>query len=89
MLAKVVSSAERLVLLTGGACRGCLVSRKAYSAHGGTGTQEYRGYREYREYREYQEHGSTGVQEHWGSRSEAGEDGGIGDSGNIRKFVSF
>lgn len=75
------------------------MSRKAYSAHGGTGTQEYREYGStgvpgVREYQEHGstvvlEHGGTGVQEHWGSRSEAGEDGGIGDSGNIRKFVSF
>ena len=69
------------------------MSRKAYSAHGGTGTQEYREYGS-TEARKHGstvvlEHGGTGVQEHWGSRSEAGEDGGIGDSGNIRKFVSF
>ena len=72
----------------GGDCRGCLVSGKACSAHGGTGTQEYREYREHGS-TGVREYGGTGVQEHWGSRSEAGEDGGIGDSGNIRKFVSF
>ena len=39
----------------GGDCRGCLVSRKAYSAHGGTGTQEYREYGS----TEAREYGST------------------------------